>query len=309
VSAARIDEVPFGIGGNAYRMQVASTAPVTASSGTLLARTGLHTIDLSTGGRAASLFVEDLSVPVHGAPFFLANQGRVADVRQSLRMLAVPTRVEGDVPLQILRAQTSGRSPAPFEPTCELSADAVPASSHNCRLLLRCDGAVFYGRDNSGYNDCQLRDGAVIGAHDSEMTAQDTDPRVVLDVDTRSLEIADDEGGFWSVTFALAQHPGCDLGGDWRGVAFAQADAPFDWTLSAETGPSPVATSLRWTGGPFDGANETGTATLDCETGRVHLRTDDGLRSYALSYGPGFRSLAGGWWGEDDASGAMWGRR
>lgn len=308
VNAARIDEVPFGIGGNSYRVQIASSAPVTASSDTLLARTGLHTIDLSTDGRTASLFVEDLSVPVHGAPFYLASQGRVADVRRPLRMLAVPTRVEGDVPMQILRAQTSGQSPEPFEPTCELSADAVPASSHNCRLLLRCDGAVFYGRDNSGYNDCQLRDGAVVGANDAEMTAQDTDPRVALDVDARSLEIADDEGGYWSVTFALARHPGCDLGGEWSGVAFEQ-DATFDWALSAERGSSPVATTLRWTGGPFDGVSETGTATIDCDTGRVDLRTDDGQRSYSLSYGPGFRALAGGWWSEDDTSGAMWGRR
>ena len=309
VSAARIDEVPFGIGGNGYRVQLASSAPVIGSSDTMLARTGMHTIDLSHDGRSGSLFVEDLSVPVHGPPFTLDNQGRVADVRHPLRLLAIPTRVEGDVPLQILRAQTSGRDPEPFEPTCELSADAVPASSHNCRLLLRCDGAVFYGRDNSGYNDCELRDGSVIGAHDAEMTGQDTDPRVVLDLGARSLVVADDEGGYWSVTFELARHPRCDLGGDWRGIAVGQADARFDWTLSSEVGPSPVSTSLQWVGGPFEQAPEMGTATIDCETGRVELSAGESPRTYELFYGPGFRTLAGGWWGEGAAPGAMWGSR
>lgn len=304
-------ETPEAAGSYAYRASLdAAEAGVSFS---LRSSTQSATLRDASGVRA--FHVEDLSVPRRGAPFAASNAGREAAVRERLRLLAVPTRTDGDPPAAVLAAFRDRRAP-PSESACELTGATVISASYPCRLILRCGGETIYGASSTGYNRCVVHDGEIVSAEDTGTTIENADPRLRLDVARDELVISDDDGtSTWSATFALSEDPRCALAGRWEGSAVDAEGTAFRWQIGDFGAEAPWTGRIAWTSATYDGLDETVVATPDCRRGRVTLTTqavsDERLGSgrYELWFGPGFGSLVGAWEGQEVIPGELWGTR
>lgn len=277
VSIDELVEVSLGEGRYAYRASVVST------QGGMSASTGEHWIRVGD----TAIFVEDLSVPRTWAPLRGASAFWIAEVTHRLRRVARALDVTGEAPGGLRRGAS-----------CELHGDAIPRSSHNCRLLLRCGTTILYGSHTSGYNRCTVSEGRIAAADDGEEAPDDTDARVHLDVAGDVLEISDrDDRGAWSARFQLAEDERCERIDDWRGEAVDASGASSTWTMNG------TARELRWS----DGSSEVLLPVPDCAAGIVELTTLDSSTTYRLFRGS--RSLAGEQTIDGQTRRVLWGRR
>lgn len=77
----------------------------------------------------------------------------------------------------------------PFEP--DASRDDRTRPPYNCRVAVRCGGALTYGSVQSGYSLCDVRQDRVRGALDGRGMGEDGDPAMVLNLSQGQMAIAD----------------------------------------------------------------------------------------------------------------------
>lgn len=84
---------------------------------------------------------------------------------------------------------------APVRAGAACTVDVSPASSGqlNCRVRVRCGGALLYGKESSGYNKCAMNGGRLARLTDERSSAEDGDP--ALDVDLPENTVILSEGG------------------------------------------------------------------------------------------------------------------
>ncbi|MCA9604494.1 MAG: hypothetical protein KC619_02795 [Myxococcales bacterium] len=225
------------------------------------------------------LFVEELSVPDPDGP-----PAALAAVPQTVVRLAVPFDVTGWLPVSIGVTRGTGRAPRPQDPVCEVTGGPSLTTGYNCRLLLRCRGELVYGLGDTGYDDCTLRDGAIVAAHDDGTTPENSDPRFDLDMDSGRLVVSDvnEDGEPWSATFDMIVDPRL------------RADVLYTGGYVAEDG-TRGSFSIRPFGTPatvtFDGESRALAVTAgDFGAGQYLVQ---GERQEPLAFGRGGRAIAG----------------
>lgn len=146
---------------------------------------------------AVVLDVDVWSAPVAGPPLVAATRAQrypfPAVVSRGLTLRSV----EGAAPIQ--RADA---------PSCSLEIRPEPeGSSFSCRVLVRCGVAILYGANISGYNRCEVEEGAPVRAHDP-VAYSDGDPELRFDLGEGTLFVRDDPPeGAWRATFGIEGPP------------------------------------------------------------------------------------------------------
>jgi len=229
------------------------------------------------------LFVEELSVPNPSIHMFEQGTVNARFVR-----LAVPTLVNGPIPSSIAMVRATGRAPRANDPVCELSGGPNPNSRFNCRLVLRCHGEVIYGLNNSGYNDCTVTDErSIAGATDTGTTAENSDPRVDLDMAEGRLIVSDVSArGEWSASFDLIDPPSCGASQAYAGsVLSGGTTSEFRITPAGES----TSMTLHGRVEPMNGADASG-----CPWNALAYDNPfEGQARVRLFFGPRARSIAG----------------
>lgn len=73
----------------------------------------------------------------------------------------------------------------------------------NCRAEVRCGGVLLYGGEDLGYMMCSLDDGRAVFAQDSDVTRDDGDPRLTLDLVWDRVVVSDGPAAEHTVEISL----------------------------------------------------------------------------------------------------------
>jgi hypothetical protein len=89
--------------------------------------------------------------------------------------------------------QLSGPAPIPQTALCELSATFTMGSSEGpqCKTRLACGAITPYGKGESGYGQCRLKDGAVVAFSDPTPSFRDADPVFEFDLTAPRISLSD----------------------------------------------------------------------------------------------------------------------
>jgi hypothetical protein len=189
VSAVLREGPVHGAATHRYLLQFTDAAAGAADRAKLAVVSVHHSAVVTREGSVptrVSIFLRDASDPREGPPL-VGHQRAVrepafaADVERSLRVLSV-----------------RGQAPAARGARCEFSVRAVWEYPETCRVALRCGTTWLYGARTSGYLTCEVRDGAAVGALDTNPTSQGGDPR--LEWTGSRVTVGDfSESGAWEV--------------------------------------------------------------------------------------------------------------
>lgn len=113
-----------------------------------------------------------------------------AEIGAPFSWAAVATTVDGDAPV----AQGAG---------CQILVESS-WGSYNCRVTVDCGSTRLYGGPGLGYTSCQVEGGRPVGANDPRDTAEEGDPRLLLDAHARTLVVSDSAPRSYSVTLTWA---------------------------------------------------------------------------------------------------------
>jgi hypothetical protein len=78
---------------------------------------------------------------------------------------------------------------------CTVRVTPAPYEEFNCHVELVCDGVMVYGREPTGYAHCDTASGAPTRARDTEVTREDGDPAVFVDLTTGNMTFSDQTQG------------------------------------------------------------------------------------------------------------------
>jgi hypothetical protein len=90
----------------------------------------------------------------------------------------------------------------------ECSVSVKPARLRpgiNCKVSVQCGAETIYGEGESGYARCEVRDGSIASAVDTESSASDSDPVLALDLPARRLIVSDTGLRSYKVEIDLAE--------------------------------------------------------------------------------------------------------
>lgn len=143
------------------------------------------------------LDVDSWSAPVAGAPLVAATRAQRYPFPAVVSRALTLRSLEGAAPIR--RADS---------PSCSLEIRPEPEGGNfSCRVLVRCGPAILYGANTSGYNRCEVEEGAPVRAHDP-VAYSDGDPEVHLDLEEGTLLVRDDPPeGAWRATFSIDGSP------------------------------------------------------------------------------------------------------
>lgn len=138
------------------------------------------------------LRLEPLSVPRTGEPL-IDPENRKERLAETVVRTGTVTKLEG----------TPGVAAGAV-----CSVEVSPnAGNHNCRIRVRCGGKLFYGDGESGFNQCELKEGRIGRLLDERPSSQDTDPTLDMDLAENTVIVADDAPQAWKLTIGLARAP------------------------------------------------------------------------------------------------------
>lgn len=146
---------------------------------------------------AVVLDVDSWSESVAGAPLVAATHAQRYPFSAVVSRGLTLRSLEGAAPIR--RADS---------PACSLEIRPEPEGSNfSCRVLVRCGPAILYGTGTTGYNRCEVEEGAPVRAHDP-VAYTDGDPELRFDLADGTLLVRDDPPeGAWSATFAIEPAP------------------------------------------------------------------------------------------------------
>ncbi|MBI5514080.1 MAG: hypothetical protein HY909_09955 [Deltaproteobacteria bacterium] len=78
---------------------------------------------------------------------------------------------------------------------CTVRVTPAPYQEFNCHVELVCDGAMVYGREPTGYAHCDTAQGSPTRARDTEVTREDGDPAVFVDLTNGRMTFSDQQDG------------------------------------------------------------------------------------------------------------------
>jgi hypothetical protein len=84
-------------------------------------------------------------------------------------------------------------------PTSPEARDA----GYNCHVKVQCGTAVIYGWEGAGYTRCQVANGAAARADDTTGSASNDDPKLALNIASKSCMVSDDGMAPFTVIIAL----------------------------------------------------------------------------------------------------------
>lgn len=271
-----VSEMSLGPRGYAYRADVSAMGRADWAQHSLSFSSRSRRAAITAPGQTLELYVDDLSVPRRGDAFFVANETNPARGFAPVRRVARVRNVDGVAPAGLANAPSDG---------CQLSVRPAIDSTFNCRVVLRCGAAMIYGAGTSGYNQCSVADGVLLGARDEGTSIVDTDPDIDLDLPSQSIIVIDDgPDGRWTARLDLATEPSCSeastyegplVGEDGRARLENRVDA---WMLTLPNQEPMMLEELP---------------SNRCETGDLILRGASG--DLVLSLGVEGRTYAGTW--------------
>ncbi len=165
-------------------------------------RTGRSQISLDTANRQGVVWSDNIPtfrVEFRMEPWSLDRTGEPLidpeNRRESMNARVVRT---GRV------TKVNGSAPTTVGATCIVDVSPASDNQSNCRVRVRCGGALLYGDGGSGYNLCDLKDGRVLKANDPRSTAEDGDPALSLDFPENSVVVSEPQGDkLWDVNILL----------------------------------------------------------------------------------------------------------
>jgi hypothetical protein len=89
--------------------------------------------------------------------------------------------------------------------TCDLIITPSGLTDLACRVRLLCGGAIVFGIGETGYEPCEMADGALTGMTDSKPTPVDKDPKLTVDLAAATATLGDvlPNGQTYTVSFHL----------------------------------------------------------------------------------------------------------
>jgi hypothetical protein len=166
-------------------------------------RSGRSQIALDTSQRQGSVWsdnvptfrvelrLEPLSTPRSGEPLIDA-ENRKERLSVAVVRTGTVTKLEGTPGVAVGAA-------------CNVEVSPNSGSERNCRIRVRCGGKLFYGDGESGYNQCEIKEGRIGRLQDERPSSQDTDPTLDMDLAENTVIVADDAPLAWKLTIGLVR--------------------------------------------------------------------------------------------------------